>query len=219
MQFRHAFRLSLALAAGFTCAPALAHAARQDGTPPPPPPPLQSSSNPMRASRPFPSAQPPRNDVVERNAQRTMPNAYRLTYTLTEMDGTRRIGAQHYSIALNADSGQTFLRLGSRIPIATEMSASDSSAKSSTQFQYVDVGMDIKAQLRQFANGIQLQSSFTQSAAEAPTSSLKALPVIRQTTLNNTVRLVEGKATTLGSADIPGSTRSLQVQVELTKVD
>lgn len=218
MQSKHSLRLSLALAAGFACAPILAQAARQDGAPPPPPPGQQGPQQPAPPAgmRPLPPLPPPDRD--QRDAQRTIPGAYRLTYALTEMDGSRRVGSQHYAIALNANSGQTFLKLGSRIPIATEMSTSNNSANPLTEFQYIDVGMDIKAGLRQFANGIQLQSSLTQSEAEAQTPNLKTLPVIRQTTLNNTVLLTEGKAVMLGTADIPGSTHSLQVQVELIRV-
>ncbi len=44
--------------------------------------------------------------------------AWRLTYTLTEMDGDKRGGTQHYTMDL-VDGQQTTLKQGSRVPIAT----------------------------------------------------------------------------------------------------
>src|ERR1035441_8467637 len=43
---------------------------------------------------------------------------YRLTYTVTEMDGTRRIGAQHFAIVL-IPGQRTTLNESSKVPIAT----------------------------------------------------------------------------------------------------
>ena len=46
------------------------------------------------------------------------PRPYRLTYTLTEMDGTKTIGVQHYEVIL-VEGGRTTLKNGSKIPVAT----------------------------------------------------------------------------------------------------
>ena len=43
---------------------------------------------------------------------------YRLTYTVTEMDGGKQIGIQHYAMIMT--SGQeTTLKLGNKVPIVT----------------------------------------------------------------------------------------------------
>ena len=47
------------------------------------------------------------------------PQTYRLTYTITEMDGSKRIGTQHFALTVNpGNSGH--VKLGSKVPIATE---------------------------------------------------------------------------------------------------
>lgn len=77
--------------------------------------------------------------------------------------------------------------------------------------------MNINASLRQFANGLELSSHFVQSAAD-PQQSLEKPPIIRQADLETTVLLNENKPTVLGDMLMPGSTHSLQIQVELTRL-
>ena len=207
MKCRNAFWLSLALVMTFACSPMLA----QNGAPLPP---QQPQPNPMHAGR---AQQPPPPPMTheERDVQRTIPAPYRLTYTLTEMDGAKRIGSQRYAIVVGADETRTFLKLGTKIPIETGESKAGS--VSHTDISYIDVGMNIAASLRQFANGLELSSDVVQSAVDSPQSLLKT-PVIRQTDLQNTVLLHEDKPAILGNMDTPGSTHSLQIQVELTRV-
>src|ERR1035441_2159243 len=59
---------------------------------------------------------------------------YRLTYTVTEMDGTRRIGAQHFAMVL-IPGQRTTLNESSKVPIAT----GSSYPGVQTQFTYIDV--------------------------------------------------------------------------------
>lgn len=209
---RSAIWLSFAFASMLAAAPVFAQGTPQavDSKAPPPP---ASQKTP-------PKVQPPPvvMDLNGKDAQRTIPGAYRLTYTLTEMDGTNRVGSQRYQVVLDADAPPTNMSSGTRIPIETAATAADNSiSPRQTQISYVDVGVDIRARLRQFANGMELNSRIVQSTVESKQTSLMT-PVIRQTSIDNTVLLIEGKTVVIGSADIPGSTHSLQVQVELTRV-
>ena len=43
---------------------------------------------------------------------------YRLTYTITEMDGGKRVGAEHFEW-LVAEGAKAVLKQGSRVPIVT----------------------------------------------------------------------------------------------------
>lgn len=194
MERKNTFWLSLVCAITFACAPLLALAAQQGG----------------------PQQLPPtvEMEAAERDAHRTIPGAYRLAYTLTEMDGSKRVGLQHYAIVLDADA-TTSLRLGSKIPI--EAGEFRENLPPQTQISYIDVGMTIDARLRQFANGLELSSHVAQSAVDSQQSLLKT-PVIRQTSLQSTVLLNENKPVILGTMDTPGSTHSLQIQVELTRL-
>lgn len=203
---RNAFWLSLAFAITFACAPVLAQAAPQSA---PPPPPQKPQPNLFRATPPIPPMAPEEGD-----AQRTISGPYRLTYIVTDMDGSKRVGSQHYAIVLDADA-KISLRLGTKIPVETGEFKAIPSVE--TQITYIDVGMNIQARLRQFANGLELSSRVEQSAVDSQQSVLKS-PVIRATSLDSTVLLNENKPVILGNIDTPGTTHSLQVQVELSRV-
>lgn len=212
MQLKCSIWLIVALAATFASTPILAQTAQQDGAPPPPPQ-QASQPNPMRGVHAPP---PPRDDVAARDAQTTLPGPYRLTYTLTEMDGTKRVGSHHYVIALDVDAPPTNLKLETKIPIETG-AFGPGSLPGQTEISYIDIGVSIRSHLRQFANGLELNSHVVQSAVDSQQSLLKS-PVIRASDLESTVLLNENKPVILGTVDTPGSTHGLQIQVELTRL-
>jgi len=143
---------------------------------------------------------------------------YRLTYTVTDMDGDKRIGTQHFSMVV-VSGQETRLKQGSRIPIATGSYDSGASAKPGpsgvqTQFTYLDIGMNFSATLDEFANGVRLRSNVDQSSAPEDKSIAGVQePIIRQTELTGAAFLTPGKPLVLGSIDIPGSTRHLDIEV------
>ncbi len=51
------------------------------------------------------------------------------------------------------------------------------------------------------------------AVATVPRLSVTSRPIIRQTTLEGTSTLVQGKSLVLGSLDVPGSTRQQEVEV------
>lgn len=142
---------------------------------------------------------------------------YRLTYTLTETDGGKRIGVQHYSMVLT--SGERMqMKEGSRIPVFTG-SYSRADQAVAKQTTYLDVGLDFDATVRDYAAGVELQSKVEQSAVTADKSSIGPEdPVIRQTRLEGTSYLTEGKPLVLGSLDVLGSTRRLEVEATVESV-
>lgn len=140
---------------------------------------------------------------------------YRLTYTITEMDGGKRIGVQHFAMVVV--SGQrTTLKEGSRVPVAT----GSPSSLVQTQFTYFDVGLNLDATLDESANGVRLRTKVEQSSIAAETSSGVGAQntVVRQTNLEGTSILTPGKPLVLGSLDVPGSTRHLDVEVVMEVV-
>jgi type II secretory pathway component GspD/PulD (secretin) len=135
---------------------------------------------------------------------------YRLTYTMTEKDGSRTIGVQHFSIIV-ASGSRTDFKQGSRVPIGV---GSRSSASSNLDVQYLDVGQEIDASLDGYLDGVRLRTKVVQSSIAEDKSGVGTQdPVIRQTTLEGTSTLVQGKSLVLGSLDIPGSTRHQEVEV------
>jgi len=142
---------------------------------------------------------------------------YRLTFTVTELDGSKQLGAQHYAMIVT--SGQdTVLKQGSKIPLATGSYSTGGSAAGvgvQTQFTYIDVGMNFDATLTEMGNNAMLKSAVEQSSVAPKTSDIAGVqePIVRQSSLKGVALLAPGKPVVLGSMDIPGSTSRLQIEV------
>ena len=146
------------------------------------------------------------------NLDRPKPT-YRLTYTITENEGGKRVGVQHFAMIVT--SGQrTQLKQGSKVPIATGSSSAAGSTEAQTQFTYLDVGMNFDSTLESCGNGGRLKAKVEQlGLAEERSGVGPQDPIVRQTMLEGTSFLMPGKPVILGSLDIPGSTRHLDVDV------
>jgi type II secretory pathway component GspD/PulD (secretin) len=138
---------------------------------------------------------------------------YRLTYTITDMDGGKRVGAQHFAMVVSA-GGLTNLKQGNRVPIVTG-SHDNGAGKQNTEVQYQDVGLNIDASL----DGESLHSKVVQTSLTEERSGVGLQdPIVRQTVLDATTNLTPGKAVVLGSLDIPGSTRHEEIEVAMELV-
>ena len=138
--------------------------------------------------------------------------SYRLTYSITELDGGKRVGVQHFSMIVS--SGQrTQLKQGSRVPIVT------GSDKDGSQVTYLDIGLSFDSTLDQYAGGAKLSTKVEQtSVAEERSGVGPQDPVVRQTTLANTSFLLPGKPVVLGSLDVPGSMRHMDIDVMMEPI-
>jgi len=142
---------------------------------------------------------------------------YRLTYTFTEMDGSRSIGTQHFSMVVISGE-RTQLKQGSRVPLVTG-SYDSGKSQAQTQVTYVDVGLNFDVLLDESADAIRLRSKVEQSSVADQVSGVGPQdPVLRQTILQGTSFLTAGKPLVLGSLDIPGSTRRLDVAVVMEPI-
>ncbi len=134
---------------------------------------------------------------------------YRLTYTITDMDEGKKLGSQHFSLVV-VSGGRTTMKNGSKVPVVTGSYTASSGSQS--QNTYLDVGLNLDASLDESENGVRLRTKVERSSV-ADEKSGSGTPVIRQTVLEGTSTLVQGKPVVLGSMDIPGSTRHLDVEV------
>ena len=135
---------------------------------------------------------------------------YRLTYTMTEKDGGKTIGIQHFSFII-ASGSRTDFKQGSRVPVVT---ANASSGNANTEITYLDIGQEVDASLDGYLDGVRLRTKVVQSGiAEDKSAVGPQAPVIRQITYEGTSTLVQGKPLVLGSLDVPGSTRHQEIEV------
>jgi len=140
-------------------------------------------------------------------------HTYRLTYTITERDGSKTIGVQHYNLV--AVPGQrTLLKEGSRVPVITANYKETSTTGPRADVTYLDVGLNFDATLDESSTGMRLRTKVEQSSiAEQLSSAGTQDPVIRQTLIEGSSILTLSKPLALGSIDIPGSTRHLDIEV------
>jgi type II secretory pathway component GspD/PulD (secretin) len=143
---------------------------------------------------------------------------YRVTYTLTDRNSETVARTQTLAI-VTASGERTIIKQGSKVPIATGTYDSDNS-KANTQFQYLDVGLNIDCTVGGRGDVLSLHSKVEQSSLTDEKSNLGPQdPVLRQSVLENTASLTPGKPLIIGSIDIPGTTRKQDISVvaELVK--
>jgi type II secretory pathway component GspD/PulD (secretin) len=141
---------------------------------------------------------------------------YRLTYTVSEVDGGKHVGTQHYAMIV-ASGQNTKLKQGSKVPIATgsyNATATAGDHGMQTQFTYIDVGMTFDVTLTALGDGAILKSDVAQSSVAPESSGVGAQdPILRITELTGEATLAPAKPQMLGSLDIPGTTRRLDIEV------
>jgi type II secretory pathway component GspD/PulD (secretin) len=140
--------------------------------------------------------------------------SYRLTFTLAESDSGKRIGVQHFS-AIAIGGQRTTLKQGSKIPVVTgSFEPTNASGGTQTQFQYLDIGLNLSIDLNDSSNGLRLSTKVEQSSVSQSTTIADVQePVVRQTVLESSSIITPGKPLSLGSVDIVGSTRHIDIEV------
>lgn len=135
---------------------------------------------------------------------------YRLTYTITDIDGGKRLGSQQFTLLVTSGEKSTF-KQGSRVPIVT---GTFEGQPAGTQVQYQDIGLNINAQVNGSPEALNLHTKVEQSslAEDKPVASAQD-PVVQQTTFDESSVLSRGKQMVLGSLDLPGTTRSQEIAV------
>jgi hypothetical protein len=135
---------------------------------------------------------------------------YHLDFVVKELDGGKVVNARHYLTSMmtgRGDGGGCNIRTGSKVPVPV--------SGGSTQFTYIDVGVNIDCQRGQeidgnLALGVVAEVS---SAASSPNP-----PIIRQNKWNSRVIVPIGKATMVFSSDDLASKGQIQVELTATPI-
>jgi hypothetical protein len=145
---------------------------------------------------------------------------FRLDFSVNELEDGKKVNSRHYSINLTAGSADE-IKIGTRVPVSTVESPA-----SAAQFQYMDLGTNIWALLREGSEELQLEVrseiSWTKhedvdQSPRAPHSTFTP-PIISQIKINGSTLLVVGKPIIIGSVDDPYSNRQFQLEVTATKL-
>ena len=126
---------------------------------------------------------------------------YRLEYTVTEMEGAKRLQARNYSLQV-IDRSDARMRVGNRIPITT----------GNEQVQYMDIGVNIDARATMIdAHTVRVRTNIEVNSLASTESSRR--PIIRN--FNNMVEtsIPLDKPIMLTSQDEPGTSTTFQVSL------
>ena len=137
---------------------------------------------------------------------------YRLTYTITSTESGKAAQSQHFALIVAAGNKSIF-KQGSKVPIVIGTVGAGGKAPEQ-QVQYLDVGLSVEAQLEGFQDGVRLKTKVEESALAEEKSGIGTQdPVVRQTVLEATSALAQGKPVVLGTMELPGSMRPLEISV------
>jgi hypothetical protein len=147
-------------------------------------------------------------------------DAYRLDVSFNELEDGKKLNTRHYSIDLTGGRPND-IKIGTRVPVVSATcnspSASAPSGGASEQYQYLDVGTHLSAQLISHGNELHISGDISSLDMSAGTET-RLGPVVRQIKIEGSTALVLGKPILIGSADDPNSKRQFQLEVTVTKL-
>lgn len=136
-------------------------------------------------------------------------HAYRLDFSVNELEDGKKINSRQYSLNLNADDANE-IKIGTRVPVEAGQN----------QFQYMDVGTSIWCRIGERADGVPLtvRAEISNFAIPEQAAGRDARPAIRQFRINASTLAVPGKPMIVGSVDDPNSKRQFQLEVTVNRL-
>jgi hypothetical protein len=154
-------------------------------------------------------------------ARRPSTNSYLVEYHFRDGGDTASTPDRVYSFTVNGEQKAVF-NVGSRIPsVSSSFEPVNGNPMVSTQYTYLDVGVNIECTLLELDPKVQLHTAIDLSglaekdATPAAANSRNAAtnPVIKQTRLDVSTTLLIGKPTVLATIADPVTNRMLQISV------
>ncbi len=141
-------------------------------------------------------------------------NAYRLDFSVNEMEDGKRINTRLYS--MNSRSGDANeIKIGTRVPVEAKQG----------EFQYLDVGTNVWCRLKDHADEPGLGSNVLLNVRADITNfaipeqqGQQVRPVLRQLRIEASTIALPGKPVIVGSVDDPNSKRQFQLEVTVSKL-
>lgn len=155
-------------------------------------------------------AQEKPNPKAEQTAAQEKPVIpYRLDFTISEIEDGKKINARQYSLNVNTGDHNN-LKIGTRVPVQIKEG----------EMQYLDLGTNIQAELRERENGLALEVRAQMSSFATPDQANRGngMPLLREMQINASTIVSPGRPTNVGSVDDPNSNRQFQLEVTATKL-
>jgi len=142
---------------------------------------------------------------------------YRLDFAFNELADGKAVNMRRYSMNMTAGESNE-IKIGARVPV----SSASSPGTDIMQWQYMDVGTNIWAQLREHGDELILmvrsEVSNVDTSNESEYVKGSNHPIVRQIKISGSTLLVVGKPILIGSMDDPNSKRQFQLEVTVTKL-
>lgn len=151
-----------------------------------------------------------RNTESSAGAEHERPvHAYRLDFSVNELEDGKKINSRQYSLNLNADDANE-IKIGTRVPVEAGQN----------QFQYMDVGTSIWCRIVERPDGVPLtvRAEISNFAIPEQAAGRDARPAIRQFRINASTLAIPGKPMVVGSVDDPNSKRQFQLEVTVNRL-
>jgi hypothetical protein len=146
-------------------------------------------------------------------------HAYRVDFSITELADGKKVNARHYSMVANSGPPPwSSLKIGTKIPVATESYSNASTSLINKQFQYLDVGTNIDCEVREQGEDLLLDVRSDFSNLSSDDDQRTHQPIIRQIKINGRTITPPGKAVVIGAVDDPTSNRQYQLEAVVTKL-
>ena len=156
-------------------------------------------------------------DKTQADRNNAVVTPYRLDFSFYELADGKKINTRHYTLDLTAGGGNE-IKIGTRVPVSTGRNGSDPSF----QYQYLDIGTNIWANLAVLGGGdlrLDIRSDVSNlDLTSEHDRTFETPPVVRQIKINGSTLLVTGKPILIGSMDDPNSNREFQLEVTATKL-
>jgi hypothetical protein len=133
-------------------------------------------------------------------------DAYRLDFSVNELEDGRKINTRQYSMNLNNEDSNE-IKIGTRVPAEVKEG----------EFQYLDVGTSIWCRIAEHSNGLAVNVRAEISNFALPEQQ-QSRPVLRQLEIKASSLVQLGKPLMLGSVDDPNSKRQFQLEVTAAKL-
>ena len=155
-------------------------------------------------------AQTPDSNAAPKASAQVPSTAYRLDFSILELDDGKKINTRRYSMNLSADNRRD-LKFVTRVPIQSEQG----------KFEYLDVGTSISARLygeRVTPLTIDVNADISSFAVPNDEAAPGGHPLLREMRISAVTAVALDKAMTIGSVDDPNSKREYQLELRVTKL-
>jgi hypothetical protein len=139
---------------------------------------------------------------------------YKLELSVYELQDGKKTNLRKYLMFVRSNEGYSSVKVGNRVPVSTGTKSGEN------QFQYVDVGLNLKCRIGERDGLSQINAEMELASLVQPerTSETFQNPVIRQLREDAAGPISLGKPMVLMSIEDTNSPRTVQLEVTATKL-